>query len=252
MIVLNENDWARDAIENRSLGKHPYETLSRVARYYLDDGYSKKETRRMLDQFILQCDPVASLPKWSSVTDFALDRAVKRPALCVDSIAITEPEMNVVDSLDGKQLRRLAFVLLCLAKYWDLVNAGGDHWVNNGDNEIMRMANVSTTVKRQSMMYAKLRDAGLIQFSKKIDNTNVRVCFIQDGKTVLEVSDYRNLGYQYLKYHGGPFYVCENCGITVRGGEAGRGRKLRYCKQCAAEIATQQRINSVMRQRNQS
>lgn len=249
MIVLNENEWAHDAIESRTLGQKPFETVNRVARYYLDEGYSKRDTRRMLDQFVLMCDPSASLPKWSDALDFALDRAVKRPALRANGIEITEPELATIAGIDGRQTKRVAFTLLCLAKYWDLVNSAADHWVNNKDNEIMRMANVNTSVKRQSMLFAKLRSAGLIQFSKKVDNTNVRVCFMQDGNTGLVVTDFRNLGYQYLKYCGEPFYVCENCGITVRGSDPGRGRKFRYCKRCAAEIAMQQRVNSVMRQR---
>lgn len=249
MIVLNENDWAHNAIEERTLGEQPYETIHRVARYYLDEGYSKKDTRKMLDQFLLMCEPTASLPKWSGMLDFALDRATKRAAICKDNIAISKAELASIATLESKQAKRLAFTLLCLAKYWDLVNPGGDHWVNNKDNEIMRMANVNTSIKRQSILYAKLKEAGLIQFSRKVDNTNVRVCFIRDGDAGLYISDFRNLGYQYLKYCGEPFFVCESCGLTVRANDSGRGRKQKYCKRCATEISTRQKVNSVMRRR---
>jgi len=40
-IILKENEWAEKMIQDRSLGKKPYQTLYRVARYYLDSGYSK-------------------------------------------------------------------------------------------------------------------------------------------------------------------------------------------------------------------
>lgn len=249
MIVLNENEWAQDAIESRSLGKQPFETLYRVARYYLDSGYTRKEVRKMLDEFVLQCDNTASIPKWSAVIDFALGRAVKHPALCEDSIDITAPEMEIIQNIKGRQLQRLAFTLLCLAKYWDLVNPVKDHWVNTKDNEIMRMADINTSIKRQSAMYAQLHEMGLVAFSKKVDNTNVRVCFIRPGDTALSITDFRNLGYQYLRYCGEPYITCDNCGLTVRLNDPAHGRKQRYCKACAAEIATQQRVNSVMRQR---
>lgn len=248
-IVLNEHEWAKEMILSRSLGKKPFETLCRVAKYYLDNQYSKREVRKMLDTFLLQCDPVASLPKWSDVIDYALERAMKYTAIKIDYITVTTQEIACIDKLQGKQAKRLAFTLLCLAKYWDLVNPNGDHWVNSKDADIMRMANINTSIRRQSALYYQLREAGLIQFSKKVDNTNVRVCFIQGECDALHISDFRNLGYQYLKYHGEAYFECQNCGITTKIDHPQKGLKQMYCKDCAAEIAMRQRINSVMRQR---
>lgn len=247
-IVLNEHDWAREKIDSRSLGTKPFETLSRVAKYYIDKDYSKRDVRNMLDTFLLQCEPTASLPKWSETLDYAVTRALKYDAIKIDCIEITKPEMEMIDALEGKQIRRLAFTLLCLAKYWDVVNPQGDHWVNSKDSDIMRMANINTSIKRQSLMYYNLNEAGMVQFSKKVDNTNVRVCFITPGETVMAITDFRNLGYQYLKYHGEPYFECQNCGITVKH-ENTMGRKQKYCKDCAVEIHMRQTVNSVMRQR---
>lgn len=247
-IVLNEHDWARECIETRNLGKKPFETLSRVAKYYLDKDYGKKEARKATEQFLLQCEPTASLPKWADTIELALNRALKYDAIQIDSIEITEPEMAKIDALEGKQIRRLAFTLLCLAKYWNLVNPNCDSWVNNKDSEIMRMANINTSIKRQSLMYYNLNELGMIQFSRRVDNTNVRVCFIEDGDPVMTVTDFRNLGYQYLKYHGEPYFECANCGLVIKQNTTA-GRKLKYCRDCAAEVHTQQMVNSVMRQR---
>lgn len=249
-IVLNEHDWAQDMIKSRSLGTKPFETLSRVAKYYIDKAYSKKEVRSMLDTFLLQCEPTASLPKWAETLDYAVAKALKYNAIKIDGIEITKPEMECIDALEGKQVRRLAFTLLCLAKYWDIVNPQGDHWVNSKDSEIMRMANINTSIKRQSLMYYNLNEANMVQFSKKVDNTNVRVCFITPGEIALTITDFRNLGYQYLKYHGEPYFECQNCGLTVKS-EKNTGRKPKYCRECAVEIHMQQTVNAVMRQRSQ-
>lgn len=248
-IVLNENDWAREQINNRNLGAKPYETFCRIARYYLDNGDNKKEVRKKLDSFLLLCEPTASLPKWSNTIDNALSKAIKCRAIDIEYIPITRPEMEIIDELNGRQTRRLAFTLLCLAKYWDLVNRREDHWVNSKDTDIMRMANINTSIKRQSMMYHTLNELGLIRFSKKIDNTNVCVQFITDGTECLQVSDFRNLGYQYLMCHGEPYYVCQNCGITVKNKKKDAKNNPRYCCECAVEIHMQQTVNSVMRQR---
>lgn len=253
-IVLNEHYYAEQAIQTRSLGKKPSETLSRVARYYIDscDSENKKTIRSKLDLFLLQCDSTASIPKWSKMLDFATDWAFKHEAIQIDSIIITKPEMDKIDSLDGKQIRRLAFVLLCLSKYWNIVNSQNDNWVNSKDNEIMAFANINTSIRRQCAMYATLRDTGLIQFSKKVDNTNVRVCFAEDGDVAMTITDLRNLGYQYLKYHGEPYFECSNCGITTKitnPENKNSSWKQKYCRDCAVEIKTKQNVNSVMRHR---
>ena len=167
----------------------------------------------------------------------------------IDYIEITKPEMELIDRLESTQIRILAFTLLCLSKYWNVVNPNGDSWVNSKDCEIMRMANVNTSIKRQSLLYHQLNELGMIQFSKKIDNTNVKVAFAQPGETVLRITDFRNLGYQYLKFHGEPYFECQNCGLTVKKKNKGSGRPPKYCDSCAVEIKMQQIVNSVMNNR---
>ena len=243
-IVLNEHEWAEDMIASSSLGKKPYETLSRVARYYLDQSYPKRTVRKMLDTFLLQCDPTASLPKWADTIDGALERASKYKAIEIDCVRITKREIERIRALEKKQLQRLAFTLLCLAKYWMEVNPKCNWWVTNKDSDIMKLANINTSIRRQSFMYNQLREAGMIEFSKKVDNTNVRVCFAEDGETAIEVSDFRNLGNQYILFTGSSDYIkCERCGIVVRKTRVvpkelpgHRGARQKYCKDCAANI----------------
>lgn len=248
-IVLNEYEWAERMIHNHSLGKHPTETLNRVAKYYFANQYSKREIRKMLDTFLVQCDPSASLTGWSDMLDKIAKNADKYRIIEIDGIDISVKEMETIEKLTAIQLRRLAFSLLCAAKYWDAVSEKNDHWVNASDREIMQMANISTSIKRQSAMFADLKEAGMIQFSKKIDNLNVRVLFMEDGETALHIQDFRNLGYQYLKYYGGPYFECENCGLTVKIKEPAKGRRQKYCPNCAVEVGLRQRMNWVRRER---
>ncbi len=249
-VVLRENDWAASMIQANSLGKKPSETLRRVARFYMDTyNINQDAARKKLDLFLLQCDPTSSLPKWSDALDYAVSRACKYPAINIDHISVSKNEVEKIDSLEGKQIRRLAFTLLCLAKYWNIVTRKEDGWVNSKDNEIMSMANINTSIKRQSLMFGKLNELGMIQFSKKVDNTNVKVCFMEDGEEAIRIYDFRNLGYQYLMYHGEPYFTCENCGITTKVNDRGNRRRQKYCPECAAIIKMKQNIESVMRRR---
>lgn len=251
-VVLKEDEWAHDMIQSNDLGKKPSETLRRVARYYLDSGYSPIDTRKRLDSFLIRCEPTFSLPKWSDALDYAVSKAIKYKSIDIDSIDITNSEMDRIDALDGKQIKRLAFTLLCLAKYWKVVIPDGDYWVNNKDSEIMALANINTSIKRQGLMYWTLRENGMVRFSKKVDNTNVRVCFVEDGEVVLQITDFRNLGYQYLMYHGEPYFECASCGLTTKYNNRSRTGGQKYCNDCAVKISLRQRVEATMRHRNRT
>ena len=247
-IVLNENAWAETMIRESSLGKKPSETLRRVARFYMDTyNLNQSAARKRLDLFLLQCDPTASLPKWSDTLDWAAKRAAKYPAICIDAIPITKTEMKQIESLQGKQLQRLAFTLLCLAKYWNTVNDENDGWVNSKDTEIVRMANINTSLKRQNEMFRELSALGMICFSRRVDNINVRVCFMEEGAEAMRITDLRNLGYQWLMHHGEPYFACQRCGLATRMNDAQNRRRQKYCPECAATIRMQQSIQSAMR-----
>ena len=249
-IVLNEYAWAENAIREASLGKKPYETLTRIAKYHTYNGMKKKDVRAALDKFMLSCDPTVSLVAWSDTLDSAAKYATKYPLIMIDKIRITRSEMNAIDALQGKQLRRLAFTILCISKFSFAVDPSTDHWVSTPDNEIMAMANINTSIRRQSAMFAQLRDAGLIRFSKKIDNLSVQVVFDDDDDdTVLEVTDFRNLGYQYMKYHGESYFVCSVCGITTKARDPACNSRRKYCDECAAKVHIQKTVNAAMRRR---
>ena len=137
-IVLNEYEWAERMINNHELGKKPIETLNRVAKYYLENGYSKREIRKLLDTFLTQCDPSVSLVHWSDTLDKVAKNVGKFPLIRLDGVNITHNELKQIESLNGKQLRRLAFTLLCVAKYWNAVSDSNNNWVNTSDKEISR------------------------------------------------------------------------------------------------------------------
>lgn len=251
-IILKENEWAEEVIRNKTIDKCHKNTLRIVARYYMDQGYDKKNIDKKLDLFIIQCNLGLNAYNRSLKIDEAIKAASKRKATDIDYIAISKNEMARIDSLKSAPAKRLAFTLLCLAKYWDIVNSKYTHWVHNSDCEIMKMANIHTSLKRQALLYRGLEEAGYVSFPLRVDSTKMMVRYADDepipvDHIVCKISDFRNLGYQYLKYHGEPYIECQNCGLTVKEDNPKKGRKQKYCKTCAADIVLQQNINSVMR-----
>ena len=248
-IILDEYEWAEQALAARKLGQKPVETLKRIAKYYWENKYSKPDIRRLLETFILQCEPQSSMVHWSDTLDRVVKSVDKYPLIRVDGVDVTDTELAKIEILEGQQIRRLAFTLLCVAKYWDQVSDRNHQWVNSTDREIMKMANINTSIRRQSEMFSILRDCEMIRFSKKVDNLNVRVVFMSGGDTAIHIHDFRNLGYQYMKLYGGQFFECVNCGLTVKMRDSSRGRPQKYCPSCAVELHTKQKVDSVMRHR---
>lgn len=251
MVVLRENEWAERMIESKSLGKKPFETLRRVARYYLDKGFDPKDVRRKLDIFLVMCNSDLSIVSYAKTMDIALASALKREAINISSLDVCAEEMAKIDAIKLRQARRLAFTLLCLSKYWDVVNRNADHWVNSKDNEIMGLANINTSLRRQSSLYHSLCEDGLIQLSKKVDNTNVRVLFVSEGEPILRVTDVRNLGYQYLMFKGEPYFECSNCGVVTKYSNPTNKGNQKYCPECALKMKIEQNAMWALR-RNQN
>lgn len=264
-IVLNEYEWAEKVIVDRKLGKKPCETLLRVAKYYFERKYSRREVRKLLDEFLMQCDPDASLVAWSNTLDKITRSAAKYPPIQIDHINVSVGELEWINEIDSKLLRRLAFTMLCVSKFWNIISPNNNGWVNTDEKEIFQMANINVPSNKQDLMYGELIKRGYIKQSKRIDNLNVQMLTPETDDVVgIVIDDFRNLGYQYLKHYGDPYFKCEKCGITVReqkyisrglqrdGRTKDPGRKRKYCSACAIEARLKQNINAVMKRRERS
>ena len=235
-IILNEKDWAKRAIDAHSLGPKPYDTIVRVAKYYKAEGYKNGELRRRVEDFMIRSDPRLSLVKWDNTITSALSVAEKYPMICISGVTITDTEMEKIGTLQSVLQQRLMFTLLCLAKYGNAVNPKNGGWVNIPQKDIFSLANIQLTTKRQSLMINDLWQTGMIGYSCLVDNINLQVKIMDDGETALFVDDFRNLGYQYMRYIGGNYIECESCGLVIRQDAKHAGRPAKYCKECAESI----------------
>lgn len=235
-IVMNEINHAETLLAQRKLSPKPNETLGYIARYYRSAGRSSAETKGLLEDFMLQCDPDINLVKWQDTIDAQVKRAAKRKPIVVDKIYISSKELETCRELSSRRLQRLLFTLMCLAKFSNEVSPSNNNWVNRSDKEIFSAANITISVRQQSLMLNDLKTLGLIRFSKKVDNLNINVtCLDSEGDPELEIEDMRNLGNQYMKYCGEPYIECVSCGLVVKR----TGRSQKYCNDCAVTINSQ-------------
>lgn len=231
-IVIDEREYAEYALRNLDLGDHPTETLNCVAKLYKAQGFSRTEILDRLGTFLVRCDPQANIVKWQETLNRIVKIAFKYPLVEIHSVPVTEAEIKVCRSIEGIQKQRVMFTLICLARLANMIRPENNNWVNRTDKEIFSQANVKMTIIKQSLLLNDLKIAGLISFSKKVDNINIRVeCLDDDSPVAVEVADFRNVGNQYMRHIGGQYIECQSCGLVV----PRKGSRQKYCSKCASD-----------------
>lgn len=231
-VIFHERAWCERALRDLHIGKRPSETIFRMAKYYHSEGYKKTDIHRMLEEFIIKCDPGANIVKWQGVIDSAVAHADKYQMIELDGVNITKAELEAIQKLDSRMSQKLMFTLLCFAKYYNALRTNNNNWVNRESKDIFPAANVVVTTRKQSLLINDLWRSGYIGYSKVVDNVNLNVRIVNnDSDVVLTITDFRNLGNQYLMYAGENYIACQDCGLVIRRTMNNQKR----CKDCAAE-----------------
>lgn len=233
MIILNEKEYAEECLKNKSIGDKPFFTLSILAKYYYYCfGYRKAKITELLTDFISKYYPLYAYNKmiWDETIEKIAKNAGKYTLHEIDGIWITEAELETIANIHNKSLERLAFTLLCLAKLGNMKNSNNNGWVNNDNKEIFSLARISCSANDRCAKLNKLNGLSLLEFPKRIDNLSCRVTYINDDSDKkLFISDFRELGREYLKYRGANFIYCGECGRLIRNNKYGNKK---YCSEC--------------------
>lgn len=231
-IILDERSWAENAINGLDLGKKPSSTIARLGRYYYSNGYSKSDIQQLLKEFIIKCDPSARIAQWEPFIESVAKHSDKYPLIDLAGIEITKQELKKIGELQAKNHRKLMFTMLCLAKYGNAISPKNNNWVNFPAKEIFVLANIKVTTIRQSLMINDLWQAGYIGYSNLVDNVNINVKIVSNDETEMMITDFRNLGNQYINHTEGGYIQCECCGVCVKE----TNNRCKYCRECAVEM----------------
>lgn len=230
-IILDEYKWCEGVLSGFDMGATPYMTIIRLARYYHQRGEKPSMIRALIEAFILKCSPMANLLRWKKCIDDSV-RGASTPLVRIESIPIYQNELDWISELSGLGRQRLMFTLLCLAKFRNAVNPQCNGWVSCPLQDVFRMEGSQLACSRQYALVNDLLQAGYVELSRAVDNTNIRVVVPEEEHTkdpVMSVKDFRNLGAQYVNRIKGGFITCKCCGLTIRKS----GNRQKYCRECA-------------------
>lgn len=243
MIILNEREYAENCLQNGLIDTKPFITLSIIAKYYFHKcGYRKKKITKLLIEYLSKYYPGYELNKlkWQMTVEKIASNAGAYQLYQINGVKITKSEIDTITSIHNKVLERLMFTMLCLAKLADLKNPNNNGWVNTDTKDIFTYARIGCRSDDREVKIGILWQMGLLEFSKRNENLNCRVTFINnDGDEELFISDFRELGYEYQKYKGENFVRCAECGILTRGNKNGTKK---YCKDCSTYTPRETKI----------
>lgn len=233
MLIMNETQAAENIIANKVVGKKPMQDISLLARYFItyagDKKFKTKDLVADLQEYLKgQYDDYQSV-KWQSLIEKTIKKAKTSPIVDLVYIPVTAKEFEAIRGIGNKKLEKLAFTCLVVAKYYNLRNPSNNGYVNIDYSTLFKLARVTATTYEQPLLLNDLKQRGLVQRCRKVDNPNFRVLFIDNTSEVaLKVEDMRELGYAYLEYIGEPFAQCAGCGVLMRK----KGNHTKYCKNC--------------------
>lgn len=239
MVVANEKVYAENCLISGDVDQKPYKTLVILAKYYYHHlGYRKKKIEKYLTQYLSEHYPRYHVSKdtWYETIEKIARNAGKYPLYEIDQIWITQAELDAIDNIDmskidsGVEIKLLAFSLLCLAKLGNAKNPNNNGWVPQLPEELKEISNLTCTRGECIDMLGDLGILGMLEFPKKNGNMSNRVCYIDnESELVLPISDFRSLGYAYMRYKGASITKCVGCGILI---PSGKTNSIKYCKSC--------------------
>ncbi len=161
-------------------------------------------------------------------------------------VVITKPEMDLINSANNERERKFLFTLYVLAKI--IPNPSG--WVNCSLNELFKLANLSVPAKDRGWFMGNIDRQGLLDYDHTLRTYGNKVRLI-DGEPEIIITDFENLGRQYIILTKPEWKMCKVCGKLIKK-TSNVGRPLLYCKDCAEKIRKQQNILSVQKSRELS
>ena len=232
---MNERKWVESILDDGYLGKKPWPAIYAMARYFYQvEGLRKKGIMARLQSILTQIMPGYNRFLMEPTLERAATRAKRRSLIEIDTIAVSQTEMAKIKELPTPRLQRLMFTMVCLAKYFNIINPNNNGWINQDPSDVYRMACItSLSMTQQAGMYRDLIDLGYIEYAKKVANNNCKVLILDDGEPELEVHNLDKVGYEYLLYCGENYVRCKRCGLLFRPAKADAGD---ICKECGKII----------------
>lgn len=236
MLILNEKKYAKTVYDGTNQDvKSIMEKIRYVTRYFLHaDQKNDEDNYACTVEWLKTHHDNFDESNYSNLISDAIKKAHKYPFYNIESIKITQSELEIIASLDDLRAEKVLFVLLCMAKQQSVSNGFTNGLVKYSLSELCKMARISVPADDREYILYNIVQKGCLGYPKKNNTQCLIVNFIDESSdVVLELNEIhcQELAYEYLIWkNGGQGYArCEFCKKVIK---QYKSHPRRFCREC--------------------
>ena len=249
MLILNEERYAESIYLAKNTDvKSVVSMIGYVTRYLLHTlNYSDEDNYKHTAEWMCKNHSNFDESYYSNLISDAIKRAHKYPFYCIDSIKITQSELNCIASLDNLRAEKVLFVLLCMAKQQMAAYGFTNGLVKYSITELCKMARISVPAEDREYILYEIVCHGLLGYPKKNNTQCLIVNFVADDEEAvlaLNELDCQELAYVYLnwKSDGKGYGRCECCKKLMKKTKKNPKRFCEQCSQLVGDVADDTKV----------
>ena len=233
-IILNEKVLLNKSLNDGYIDKKPSITIKLLAKHFFKIGQDKEQVIDSIDNFMSNNYKKYNFMDWQDTIKRIVGKVGKLDVfefINISNIIIYQDELDLIKNIDNLRLEKLAFVLLVYSKIYNQMNNNETNWVNSNLRDIFSDTKMTVSKKDQNLMINKLGNMGLLEVSRIVDCTNMKVLFTKNkGKIAIVICDFRDFIYEYLDWVGYKIDICEgkDCHRLIMV----KNNRQKYCNIC--------------------
>lgn len=269
MRILNEIAYAKELEKKGFIQKKYGFELKILAKYYYANGIIGDKLKEKLIEFCKLHISKYNEIKYMKMVKNACKYGEDYNLFVVKPVKITLTEFEKIQKLNDLKIEKIAFVLLVLANInkqsyslyikdkikkiikinamkkkpqeWERLKKSFPHvhkgyYVNNGINEIFKLAKVYLNKKEKNAIMKKLIDEEFISMTYSC-KYKLDYVFHQEEENAVIINNFDDFILEYDYLIGDNIGHCECCGKPFRI----RSNKHKYCSKCAKKILQEQK-----------
>ena len=244
-VILNETEIVDNILNKNNCDGNIYNAILLLIKHYHIKGNTDRiDVKENIISNLEKCvNIVFKRVEWEDTISKTIDKLFRdikihkknMKLVDVDKVAITINELNKINSLGNKKLKKLAFVLLVYAKISNVALDRDDGWINQSYKNIFTESKVSAKGNDKKLLLHELYKLKYISQSYKNDSTSLKINYIdneEDSEIAFYIEDFDFVIYSYLNYMGENWIKCERCKkYFIKNKNAKKMPK--YCSGCA-------------------
>lgn len=245
-MIIDEYKYVKNIIDSKEKPKEVSikKLISYIAKFYYED-HKDDSTSKYKDFIFCELENFkldSSYYRKSLYDKFVglickkilkgeINRELSNPV----EIKLTKKELEIIQSVPSEKYQKLLFTMYVLAK----TRRNSQGWVNYSLKEIFQCANINIKRDEKILMINDLKSLEVITTSMSYKRVGFKVNYEEvneDNPYVFTISDFNNIGNQYIASIRVGWKMCECCGRLVKM----KGPATKYCNKCAYKIKLEQ------------